>query len=74
MADDRGVAFGSGEESSGSRVGMIEMVGYNDNLLAGTTSPEENEENEENERNDEDWELVVAVISVDGSDVSEKDE
>lgn len=69
VAIDRGEAWCSGEESSGSRVGMIEIVGYDDDLLARTTSPEENEENERKE----DWK-VVAAISKDDSDAGKEDE
>jgi hypothetical protein len=62
VAVDGGEAFGSGEKSKGLRVGMIETVGSNDDLLAGTTSPEENKE----KKREEDWRVVAAAaISVD---------
>lgn len=65
MAIESGVVLGP---SRGSRVGMIEIVGFNDDLLAGTASPEGNEENK---RNDGDRRVEVG-ISVDESAVGER--
>jgi hypothetical protein len=61
VAVDRGL--GSSEVSGGSRVGMIEVVGLNDNLLAEAASPGGNEEKEWNDRNMK----VGAWIGVDNS-------
>lgn len=71
MAVGAGEALGPGEKSGGSRVGVIEIVGPNDDLLTGTTSATENEEKE---RNEEDWKVEAAAISVDDSDISKEDE
>lgn len=68
MAIESGVGLGPSEASSGSRVGMIEIVGFNDDPLAGTASPEGNKENK---RNDGDGRVEVGT-SVDDSDVGER--
>jgi len=60
---DRGVAVSSSGESSGSRFGLIEVVGFNDNRLVRTGSTEGKEEKEEKERKEEE------VVSVDAPDV-----
>lgn len=62
------MGLGPREASGGSRVGMIEIVGFNDELLAGNASPEGNKENKRN-----DGERSVEVgSSVDDSDVGER--
>lgn len=58
------VGLGPTDESSESRVGMIEIIEFN----AGTTSPEGNEENKRNDGEGR----VEAGISVDDSDVGER--
>jgi hypothetical protein len=63
VAVDRGVTLGSSEVSGGPRVGMMEVIVLNDNLLAGTASPGENEEKEWNDRDMK----VGAWIGVDNS-------
>ena len=62
------MGLGPSEASSGSRVGMIEIVGFNDELLAGNVSPEGNKGNK---RNDGEGSVEVGS-SVDDSDVGER--
>lgn len=64
MAIEGGVGLGPSKESGRSRVGMMEMVGFND---GGTASPEGNEENKGKDRDGK-----VGGISVDDSDVNER--